>query len=289
MNPKLQEVINQRKEVLETLSDPVVILDKTGIIRYVNKKVYEDTGINESELIGKMFVKYIPAEELPKFLKHFKSRTAYGFLEAKLYKKGKELIYTESTSSLIKENGGLLGIQVIFRDVTEQKKMQIKIKESEAYLQVLFMEAPDAYFMIDLKGNCIDGNHMAEELSGYKKEELIGKNFLRLKLLAPADIKKAANLVNLALTSQPGTAPVEFNVTKKDGTKVVLEITGKKVTLGGKEVILAMGRDVTSRKNAESELKEKYVELEKMNKIMVGRELKIVELKEEIDRLKNKT
>ncbi len=53
-------------------------------------------------------------------------------------------------------------------------------RSSEERLKILFESAPDAYYLTDLKGTIIDGNKAAEELLGYKREELIGKNFIVL-------------------------------------------------------------------------------------------------------------
>ena len=82
----------------------------------------------------------------------------------------------------------------------EKEVVKLKLGENELTrlkerLKVLFEFAPDGYFLSDLKGRLIDGNRAAEVLSGYKKRELIGKSFLKLKLLPPNQIKKAAKLL----------------------------------------------------------------------------------------------
>jgi len=63
-------------------------------------------------------------------------------------------------------------------DITERKEAESKLKSSEERMKILFDSAPDMYFLYDLKGTIIDGNNAAETLIGYKKEELIGKNFM---------------------------------------------------------------------------------------------------------------
>lgn len=60
---------------------------------------------------------------------------------------------------------------------TERKRIEEELKNSEEWLRILFEYAPDAYYLNDLKGNCVDGNKSAEDISGYKRKELIGKNF----------------------------------------------------------------------------------------------------------------
>jgi PAS domain-containing protein len=61
----------------------------------------------------------------------------------------------------------------------ERMRGEEKKYESKELLRLLFECAPDAYYLNDLKGTFIDGNKVAEELTGFKKEELIGKSFLK--------------------------------------------------------------------------------------------------------------
>ncbi len=62
-------------------------------------------------------------------------------------------------------------------DITERRQMEEKLRESENRLRYLIEYAPDAIYINDLYGRFIDGNRQAEILTGYKREELIGKNF----------------------------------------------------------------------------------------------------------------
>ena len=96
----------------------------------------------------------------------------------------------------------------VINDITERKQAE-ELKNSEERLKILFDYAPDAYYVNDLKGNFVDGNLAAERITGYKKEELIGKNFLKLKLLALTDIPKAAKALTKNIMGQP-TGPEEF-------------------------------------------------------------------------------
>src|SRR4030065_2633928 len=140
-------------------------------------------------------------------------------------------------------------------DITEQKQAEEKLKDSEEHLQILFDYAPDAYYINDLKGNFIDGNKAAERLTGYKEEELIGKSFLKLKLLSLTDIPKAAKLLVKNLRGQP-TGPDEFILNRKDNSKVTVEISTYPVKIKGKALVLGIARDITQRKKAIEEIEE---------------------------------
>ena len=139
----------------------------------------------------------------------------------------------------------------VCKDFIEHKPAEEKLKASEEYLQILFDDAPDAYFINDLKGSFIDCNKVAESLFGYKKEELIGKNFLKLKMLSPADIPKEAKLFTEELSELP-TGTGELVLSRKDNTKVTVEISAYPVKVKGKTHVLGIVRDITKLKKTKN-------------------------------------
>jgi len=106
----------------------------------------------------------------------------------------------------------------------------------------LFELAPDAYYLNDLEGYFIDGNKAAEELIGYRREELIGKNFLELDLLPPEQLAKAAELLQKNIEGQT-TGPNELILNRKDGSQVLLEISTTMTQMKGQSVVLGIGHD----------------------------------------------
>ena len=140
-------------------------------------------------------------------------------------------------------------------NITERKQAEKKLQDSEEYLKILFEYAPDAYYVNDLKGNFIDGNLAAERIIGLKREELIGKNILKLKLLSIKDMPKATksitkNIMGLA------TGPEEYVLNRKDNSKLAVEISTYPVKIKGKAYILGIARDINERKKAEKALVE---------------------------------
>jgi len=132
----------------------------------------------------------------------------------------------------------------------QSKQAEGELKDSEERLKILFDYAPDAYYISDLKGNFIDGNKAAERVIGYKKEELIGKSFLKLELLSLTDLPKAVKLLADNLRGLP-TGPDEFILNRKDNSKVMVEISTYPVKIKEKTLVLGIARDITERKQAE--------------------------------------
>jgi PAS domain S-box-containing protein len=155
----------------------------------------------------------------------------------------------------IRHDGEITGVSVFAHDVTERKRTEEALRESEERFKILFQSAPDAYYLSDLKGKFIDGNTMAEELTGYKREELIGKNFLKLGILSTAQIPKAAKLL-VKNAMGISTGPDEFRIFRKDGIKVTVGISAHPVRIRDQTLVLGIARDITERKRAEEALKE---------------------------------
>lgn len=137
----------------------------------------------------------------------------------------------------------------------EHKTVEEALKDSEERLKILFEFAPDAYYLNDLKGNFIDGNKVAETMTGYKREELIGKNLLKLKLLPPDQIPKVTALLAKSALGLP-TGSDEFTINRKDGKKVPVEIRTYPVKIKGETLVLGIARDISDRKRVEEALRE---------------------------------
>jgi len=164
--------------------------------------------------------------------------------------------YITSRGELVRdEKGGPERVHGILWDISEQKQAEELIKDSEERLQVLFEFAPDGYYLLNSKGDFIGGNRMAEVLTGYQKEELIGKSFLKLTLLSLVQMPKAVALLAKNLIGKAG-GPDEFTLLKKDGTHVAVEIRTYPVKIKGEMVVLGNARDITERKKAEAALRE---------------------------------
>ena len=151
------------------------------------------------------------------------------------------------TISIALISGGIQGL------LKRQKSMLASLEKSEEKFRVLFEFAPDAYYLNDFQGTFIDGNRTAEELLGYKKEALIGKNFLELNLLSPDQLPKALELLGKNLEGKE-TGPDEFILNPKSGEPVVVEIRTLPTEIDGQNIILGIARDVSKRKQLETSL-----------------------------------
>jgi len=128
-----------------------------------------------------------------------------------------------------------------------------EILRSKEFLEILFDYAPDGYYISDLKGTFLDANKAAEKITGYQKEELLGKSYLSLSILPKKEISKALKLLAKNLQGRP-TGPDEFCLTKKDGNIVYVEISTYPVKIDNSTYILGIARDITEKKQIQQEI-----------------------------------
>jgi PAS domain S-box-containing protein/putative nucleotidyltransferase with HDIG domain len=153
----------------------------------------------------------------------------------------------------------LLWNHTLRRKVT-QKTAQLQeafkaLEKSEELFRSYLEYAPDGVYMIDVKGNFIYGNRKCEEIIGYRREELIGKNFLELNILPEKSLNKAKQLLQTNMEGKP-TGPDEIELISKEGRLIPVEISTSVVQRMGQGIVLSFIRDITERKQAEAALQE---------------------------------
>jgi PAS domain S-box-containing protein len=255
---KLQEREKRFRGLFNNTSNGVVIYEAKNngqdfIIRDFNRAAEKIEKAKNEDIIGKSVLKVFPGVKDFGLLKVFQEVYKTGRPQhhpISLYKDQRITGWREN--HVYKLPSG--EIVAVYDDITERKKAEEELKNSEERLKILFDYAPDAYYINDIKGKIIDGNKAAERLIGYKKEELIGKSFLKLKLVSLADMPKAAKLLVNNLRVQT-TGPDELVLNRKDNSKVTVEISTYPVKIKGRTLVLSIARDITKRKRAESELR----------------------------------
>lgn len=172
-------------------------------------------------------------------------------------------VHRELEKAIEKRTAELVRVnKQLSREIKERELMDAELKNSEERLNILFEYAPDAYFLNDLDRKLIGGNRAAERLTGYKREELIGRDFLELNLLPKEQILDAAKYFSKDLKGLP-TGPVEYSICRKDGKTVFVEVNAFLVKIKGQDIVLGIARDITERKQTEEKLLKLHEELEK--------------------------
>jgi two-component system NtrC family sensor kinase len=161
------------------------------------------------------------------------------------------------SSGPFRVNGELIGTVATLRDITDPKRAQETLARSEARYRHLVESASDAIVTLDANGRFTTVNHAAENISGYRREELVGQWFA--PMLPDDDLPKALGHFQQALAGETGLFDSQFY--RKDGEVRTISITYS--TPQKDEEVLCLIRDVTDQKM----LQEQLIQSEKMSAI----------------------
>jgi PAS domain S-box-containing protein len=164
----------------------------------------------------------------------------------------------------------------------DRKKAQEAFKDGEKKYRTIVENINDALYIHDFMGNIIDVNENACKMLGYTREELIGANLSMIDSeentrQLPERMKQLLDKDSILFKGQH---------VRKDSSIIPVEVGAKVVTREGNGIIQGFVRDITERKQAEEEIQQRIKELEDFYDMAIGRELRMIELKEEIENLK---
>jgi two-component system, NtrC family, sensor kinase len=257
--PRL-DLLQAAADVVASLPDAVVV---TGIDRRVlaaNQAGAELLGWSTSEIVGQA----ISDQVSPSERSHVASREDKVFTgvpqryETRIVNHRTDEERDVSVSSgPFRVEGELIGTIATLRDVTDPKRAQDTLARSEARYRHLVESASDAIVTLDANGRFTTVNHAAENISGYRREELVGQWFA--PMLPDDDLPKALGHFQQALAGETGLFESQFF--RKDGEIRTISITYS--TPQKDEEVLCLIRDVTDQKM----LQEQLVQSEKMSAI----------------------
>ena len=137
--------------------------------------------------------------------------------------------------------------------VSERVHAEDALRESEESYRDLFANAQDAIYVHDVEGKYLSVNRAAEELGGYSRDEIIGRNFA--DFMAPEYAERIRANIGKKVEGK-GLIAYEIEVLRKDGQSVPVEVSTRLIYKNGIAVaVQGIARDITARKRAEEALK----------------------------------
>lgn len=176
------------------------------------------------------------------------------------------------------------------REVAERRLAEDRLQASEERFRALVDSASDAVICLEPPGKIYMWNRKAKELFGFSEEEAMGKAFH--DLVVPDGYRQKADK-GLEEFFRSGAGEIvgktlEMTALRKGGEEFPVELSVAAFKIGEAWNTVGIVRDITERKRQGDELKRNLNELERMNKLMVGRELKMEELREEVRALRQR-
>jgi PAS domain S-box-containing protein len=273
---KAEEKLSQLHQFLQQVIDDanvwLDVLDTECNVLIWNKAAEEISGYSKEEVVGhkKIWAWLYPDKKYQKKITDKaqaiieKGEEVKDFETTICCRNGEYRIISWNSRNLQNDQGECIGSIALGKDVTERKKAEEKLKESEEKYKAIIEAAPDGMAAMDLKGIVTSCNSAFLDLTGFSKDDIVGKHMTRLPTVRAKDIpyyiKLFANMVKGKLSM-----PVEFQWVHKDGDirwgEVHATLLKQKGKITGVHII---ARDITERKKTEKELQEYRQHLEEL-------------------------
>ncbi|MBI5740730.1 MAG: PAS domain S-box protein [Nitrospirae bacterium] len=253
------------RKIFDSIPDPASVINKHFEIIWVNKLFAGYTKTPPEALAGRKCHEVFhglrgPVSGCPlSSCLRLKKAVTQEILDPLLMK-----YFTVSVSPVFSDSGGNRSVECVvhvMRDITERKKVEEALMQSENKFKTLAQKSPNMIF-INKGGRIVYTNDRCTEVMGYSKKELFSDDFNFLTLIAPEhrDIVMA-NFRRHMISGD--IEPYEYNLVTKDGRTLTAIHTTKLIDYDGGKAILGIITDITDRIISEEKLKKSHEELEK--------------------------
>lgn len=272
INEKLRQEIAERKraeeallksqrqyrQVVEFATDVIFHTNLDGLIQLLNPVGLKVTGYSADEIVGKPFLDLIApdykqqVEDL--LAKQLADKTPNTYFEIPVISKEGEILWFGQNMQLLQEDGTVTGFQAIARDITNLKKAEKALKESEERYHQLVEFCPDGIF-VNVDGKIAFANAEAARIFGVAStDELIGKAVF--DMIHPEDRGTISERIKIVMEERKPVPSRERKVVRADGTVIATENAAAPISFDGKPAAQIVMRDITERKKAEKALRE---------------------------------
>lgn len=227
-----------------------IILHANGKIIDINESLLQMTGFKREDAVGRDMMDFIPPEEQPVVMGKILSRDERPY-DTRIKRSDGTSLDVESCGKLMKHRGRTIRVGAV-RDITERKKAEAALRESEERYRTLIETMNDGFIVLDERHRASYINKRLSEMTGYDYDEMLGRS--------PGEFLNPANSrifkTQMERRRRGDVSPYELEWMRKDGTPLytivspcsIMDETG--VFRGSFGVVT----DITSRKRTEEEL-----------------------------------
>ena len=265
---QMEEVLRESEEryrlLADNVTDVIFTTDVNMRTTYVSPSITFQRGYTVEETMAHTFEEMMPPHSIPIVTKAFAEALAaeeageqpssYG-LEVELYCKDGSTMWTELRGSFVRDSEGqVVEILGVVRDISERKRAEEALRESEEKLRIMFDSVADAITVTDISGKIVDLNRAAVSIfGGGNREKWIGRD--GFKFIAENSRSRAMEDMSKALEGE-SAGLVEYTFMREDGTEFECESSNALLrdALGNTVGFVSINRDITERKRTQEEL-----------------------------------
>ncbi len=284
----LRESERRLHDIIESTADWIWEVDVSGRYTYVSDSVYRLLGYSPVELIGRTPFDLMPPEEAQRVGAEFSAfvarKAAFRDLDnINIHKDGRLIHVSTSGMPIVAADGSFLGYRGLDHDISERKATEIALQRLAADMNATLQAIPDLMFELDAEGRYLTVKATHEALLAVPADQLLGRKVT--EMLPP----EAAETVMEALAAASGAGAdygrtISLPVAQGVG-HFEISVARKPVAEGLGERFVVLSRDITARRTAEDQLRQRNEELERFNRATVGREIDMLAMKKTINAL----
>ncbi|MDO9105967.1 MAG: PAS domain S-box protein [Methylovulum sp.] len=271
MNKQLQQAnatlqISEEKltVTLNSIGDAVIATDAKACVTFLNPVAAQLTGWTQAEAAGRPvddIFHVINQETRQSAAIPVMETLAHGTIQGLanhtvlIARDGSQCAIADSCAPIRGRDGQVVGAVLVFRDVTEEYATQQALRDSAALIQTILNTVVDGIITLHARGGIIETvNPAAERMFGYSSAELIGQNFSLLIPELDGDQQKGSiEYYSASAESRAIGLGREVVGRRKDGSVFPMEIAVSEMSLGGQRYFTGILRDITLRKQMETE------------------------------------
>lgn len=246
---KVENALKRSEERYRLLFDTspvgIGIADLEGNVLASNRTMEEMTGYTEEELRKvKLKSTYVDLSERRRLLGVLRESGRVRDYEVRLKRKNGE-VYIALLNIDVVELDGRKVLLTTSRDTTEQKRAEKTLRESENKFRTIFENVNDMIIYLDKRGKVLDINKKVEDILSYRRDEVIGKNFVKLGVFGAKGLPRIFKLFTDLLRGDRTVDMMELEIRDKKGNRVPIEANVKIVKRDGeKEGVVVIIRQI---------------------------------------------
>jgi PAS domain S-box-containing protein len=238
--------------IVESSEDAIIAKTLEGVITDWNRGAQRIYGYSAEEVLGKPINILVPSErpnEIPMILERLRRGESIDHYETvRVAKDGRRLDISLTISPIKDSAGNVAGASTIARNITERKRAEQALKESEWLYRTVIEQATENIFLVDAETRRImESNPAFQEMLGYTEEEL---RSMTLYDVVSADRKSIDSNIRRIL-EQKHRFVGERKFRRKDGSLVDVEVSVSTILRNGRETLCDVAHDITERKRRE--------------------------------------
>jgi len=254
----LQSLDGRYKTLFEQVNAATFLTTLNGKILEANLKSCELLGYTWDELMQLSLSDILPASiDWSQLVEEISSKGGINFETENIRKDGSHVPVDVSTSLFRME--GRPAMLALIQDISERKKAEKKLKESEQKYRGLFECTNDGIMVLDARGEILDVNRRVLELFDLGEQDMIGNNFLSLDLLTPKSLSIVVKQFEELLSDKMAKSH-ETEIRDKNGNILNIELSSFFLIKKDNEVVnfVVSIRDISDRKKAEIKLAKEH-------------------------------